>query len=412
MSSTTAVTAMAAEHAFPSPARACEALVERLAPVPAERIDLSGAAGRILAEPLLADRPSPPADVSAMDGYALRLDDLAAGRLSVRGEVAMGQRPPDLPSGSPAAVRIVTGGGIPQGADTVIRREDVTEHGDHITVDPALADRITPGANIRRAGENLAAGSTVVPAGTRITPPVAGALATFGAARPAVRRRVRAALLLTGDELLAVDAEPTPWQIRDSNGHVLAAMLGGQPWIDVVHRQHCPDTREALDAALASALERADAVILTGGVSMGDKDHVPAAVRAAGGEVLFHRLPQRPGKPILGAIGPRGQCILGLPGNPVSVMVTARRIGAPALDAMAGRRAPAPPSVRISDPDDRTIHLWWHRLVRTGRDGDVTLAGSVGSGDLVAAARADGFVEVAPGARATGDLPFYPWAWD
>ena len=393
------------------PAEALRLLAEHLAPVADEPVDLHHAVGRVLAQPVDADRDSPAHDVSAMDGYAVRLADLAelTDDMPVAGEVTTGNEPPAMPDG--AAMAIFTGGCVPRGADAVIRREDVVESPGRIRLAVAR-DAIKPGDNIRRQGENLTDGARVLDAGRRIDAAVMAALASFGMARPRVHRRVRVAVIVTGDELLNADDTPAPWQVRDSNGPALAAMLAPLPWVDFQGICRAPDTLDALIGAIHTQLPGCDALLLTGGVSMGDHDHVPAALDAVGAEQLFHRLPIRPGKPLLAAVGPRGQAILGLPGNPVSVMVTARRFAVAALHRRAGLAAgfDAPAAVRLTNPDDKTLKLWWHRLVRFVEPGVAELVPGKGSGDVAAASCSDGFIEIPPGAQGAGPWPCWPWS--
>ncbi len=390
------------------PAEALRLLAEHLASVADEPVDLHHAVGRVLAQPVDADRDSPAHDVSAMDGYAVRLAELADD-MPVAGEVTTGSGPPAMPDG--AAMAIFTGGCVPTGADAVIRREDVVESPGRIRL--AIArDAIEPGANIRRQGENLAAGARVVDAGALIDAPVMAALASFGASRPRVYRRVRVGVIVTGDELRHVHDAPAPWQVRDSNGPALAAMFAALPWVDLQGIRHVPDTLDDLIAAAAGQLPGCDALLLTGGVSMGDHDHVPEALEAAGARQLFHRLPIRPGKPLLAAVGPQGQAILGLPGNPVSVMVTARRFALAALRRRAGLVGgdDAPAAARLTNPDDKALKLWWHRPVRFVEPGVAELVPGKGSGDVAAAAGSDGFVEIPPGACGAGPWPCWPWS--
>ncbi|MEX0886389.1 MAG: molybdopterin molybdotransferase MoeA [Phycisphaeraceae bacterium] len=392
-----------------TPAAALAALLDRLEPVNTETLAAHAAAGRVLAEPVRADRDSPAHDVSAMDGYAVRLADFAATQLPIAGEVITGSDPPAMPRA--AALRIFTGGCVPAGADAVIRREDVDERPGHIRL-RVPADTIRRGQNIRRRGENLTAGATVLDAGNPVHPAAAAALATFGHARPLVHRRVRLAALITGDELLPPTAAPEPWQLRDSNGPALHAMFAHLPWIDWQGAIHVRDALDKLTTAVRDRLASCDALLLTGGVSMGDHDHVPAAVRASGGEVIFHKLPIRPGKPLLAAVGPQGQAILGLPGNPVSVMVTARRFAAAALRQRAGFASADPPRpvVRLVDADDKTIPLWWHRPVRMTAPGEAELVATMGSGDVASTARSDGFIELPPDTAGKGPWPCWPWS--
>jgi len=152
-------------------------------------------------------------------------------------------------------------------------------------------------------------------------------------------------------------------------------------------------------------------VLLTGGVSAGQYDFVPGVVAALGAKTVFHRLPLRPGGPILGAVGPDGQAILGLPGNPVSVLVTARRLARTVLRHLAGFAcASCPvPVVRVTNDDGRTLNLWWYRLVRLTGPGVAELVPAQGSGDVVALARSDGFVEIPPNASGAGPWPYYGW---
>lgn len=388
------------------PAEALAALLARLEPVTGdEEVPLARATGRILGQDVRADRPSPPADVSAMDGFAVRHADLAMGELPVSGEAVMGGEIASLVAAS--ALRIFTGAPVPRGADMVVRREDVEEGEGTIRISPA-ATGLAAGDHVRRAGENVAPGDLVVRAGRPITPAVAGALAAFGVVRPRVRRRVRVAILVTGDELVAAADVPGPTSLRDSNGPALAATLSVLPWIDVVSSTRAGDDAGTLREALARAREGADAVLLSGGVSMGDHDHVPDAVRALGGEVVFHKLAIRPGKPVLGAVDPDGRLLMGLPGNPVSVLVTARRLAVPALRRLGGERSD-PARVELAADIGDAHALTRFPLVEPAGPGRVALVPGRGSGDLVAAARSIGFVEVPAGVTGAGPFDFYPW---
>lgn len=390
------------------PHEAIASIIAELSPVETQLVTLKEAIGRVLAEPLRADRPSLPCDVSAMDGYALRYRDARPGTVAVKKQVFIGQTPPVLPSHS--AMRIFTGCAIPPGAELVIPREQVTESGDAIIIAPGVT--FEPGANIRRMGENLRGGEVVVDVGEVICPAVCAALATFGHIEPLVYRSVRISLLTTGNEVLPPHATPQLWQLRDSNGPFLRSFFALLPWLRMIRCEPVADDPTAVRSALEAALADSDAVILTGGVSMGDHDYVPDAVRQIGGHIVFHRLAIRPGKPTLGAIGPKGQAILGLPGNPVAVMTTARLLALPVLRRRAGfvRLILAPPVAQLRENDGRSLGLWWYRPVRRVAPGIVELVPSMGSGDVVSAARADGFVEVPPGETGVGPLLFYAWS--
>ncbi|MFO1066407.1 MAG: molybdopterin molybdotransferase MoeA [Pirellulales bacterium] len=379
--------------------------------VESESIPISQAGGRVTAEPLLMDRDSPPLDVSAMDGYAIAMADLhrfASDGLLVSAVAAAGRSPGTCIPGS--AIKIFTGAPVPFGADCVIQREHTEVNGGRVRLVEPI-DAIRPSQNIRRRGENAAQGTLAISSGVELSATAMAVASSIAPPQILVRRKVRVAVINTGDELIEPGRPAELWQIRDSNGLTLQTALERLPWLEIVHRCRAIDDLQSLTEALAESEATVDVVILTGGVSMGDTDHVPAAVRAIGGEVVFHRLPIRPGKPILGAVSSTGRLILGLPGNPVSVAVTARRIAVPLLRKTAGLAViePPVPSVSLSNPDDKRLNLIWHRLVRLGRDGRAELIDNRGSGDIVSLAGSDGFVEVALGAYGPGPWPFYAW---
>ncbi len=442
------------KFAFASPAEAVSAMIARVGnpsnadPV-IERVALDHAIGRVLVRPVVLDRDSPAFDHSAMDGYAVRAADVArmavpapsngsagAGaptyRLPVLGESRIGREPPELPvDGAVGAIRIATGAPIPRGADCVVRREDVTEHAmpdgpewgaGVVSISSGLIGTLRAGDHIRRRGENARRGEVVLDTGTVIDPAVVGLLAAVGATRVDAAPPVRVAIITTGDEVVAPERAPGPFEIRNSNAPALRSILGAHRWLEVTDSVHAPDEGPSLDQRLAAAASSADVVILTGGVSMGHRDPVRGAIERIGAQVVFHGLPQRPGKPMIGAIAPKwgGQGslampVFGLPGNPLSAMVTCRRVVLPVLAVMAGaRRLPptlVPRMVRLADPDAKSIDLWWHRPAVLGAAGEARLLDGRGSGDIVAGGRSDGFVELAPGARpdANALVPFYSW---
>lgn len=378
----------------------------------AERVPLASVRGRVLAEALLADRDSPAIDVSAMDGFAVRIADLTRPDLPIaRADAMIGRAPVAMEPG--AVTRIVTGAPISPGADAVVRREDLEERDGRIKL-TIPRDAVKPGMNIRRRAENARAGAAVVASGRVIDAPTVGAAAGFGLTDVAVFPRVRVAIITTGDEVRGPGEPCEPWQLRDSNGPSLHAMLAARPWIDAAAPRRAIDQPEAISAELRDAINRADAVLLTGGVSMGDRDFVPRVVRDLGARTVFHKLPQRPGRPMLAAVMPSGVPVLGLPGNPVSVLVTARRIGVPILAHLAGiARFPSDGRQRhIAPPDGATTDLWWHRVARERPDGGLELIPLRGSGDLAAAAASSGFVELPPGATGAGPWGYFSWDTD
>lgn len=346
-----------------------------------------------------------------MDGFAARLADLQSHtRLAITGEVRIGREPAAMP-GSPCVIRIVTGGAVPMGADVVIKREDVTEQGDQITFAAAAAAKLKRGESIRFAGENAPGGKPIAEPGAIITPALAGAIAAAGRMHVRVHQPLTIAIISTGDELVDVHEQPTPWQLRDSNGPALAAMFATCPWVAKVAAHRVEDDERSIDRALQAAVEKADAILLTGGVSAGHRDFVPGALARAGIQTVFHKLPQRPGRPVLAAVTTDGRPVMALPGNPVSVLVTARRLAAPAIMRRAGlARTAAPTMVRVVNADDRAIPLWWHRPVRMSGEGEAMLIDMRSSGDIVGVAMSDGFVELPPQQHGPGPWPYYAWA--
>jgi len=395
--------------AITTPRHALDALLERLSPIGVERVALSKSVGRVLAGPLVADRDSPSISVSSMDGYAIAASDAEAGApLPVRAEASIGCEP--RTNAPRTATTIVTGAPVPNGADAVVPIERLNVRDDKILIHDDFVSQIQPGLFVRQAGENIRRGEQVIPAGTRIHAASVAALAHVGDAFPMVFRKPRVAVIVTGSELEDADSAPDTWRIRDANGPAIAAALHTDRCFKVDLRHRVGDDRGAIACAIRDALRtRCDAIIVTGGVSVGPHDHVPGAILDNGCEVLFHKLRQRPGKPMLAAFTADGQPVFGLPGNPVSVLSTLTTLVLPALRALAGLAPQAKQrGVVVSNPDERSIELWWNRLVN--RNGDQTsLLPEHGSGDLVAAARATGLVQVPPRGTGHGPWPYHPW---
>ena len=366
-------------------------------------------AGRVLGEPIVADRDSPAADVSAMDGYAIRIEDLRRSVVPVAGEAQPGQAPRELVPGT--AIRIFTGAVIPRGAEAVVMREETDESSRDQVAWHEAATSTVAGANIRVQGENGKAGDLIVPKGAMLGPASIAAAVNFGVWEIALGKRVRVSIIVTGNELFDVAAKPAAWQIRDSNGPTIAAVCATKPWIECMLPTRCLDDAEQLSRILASAIEVSDAVILTGGVSKGDYDYVPEVITGLGAKTIFHRLPIRPGRPILGAVSSTGKLILGLPGNPVSAIVGMTRFGIPLLAKQSGQTdwQPKPSSVRTSGRIDQSLPLHWYRLVKTIDAANVELIDSRGSGDLVALAQSSGFIHQGPGQLGPGPWNFFGW---
>ncbi|TLF47401.1 molybdopterin molybdenumtransferase MoeA [Halomonas urmiana] len=315
------------------------------APLPAERVALSELHGRVLAEDAISPIDVPQNTNAAMDGIALAWPDDAArpGEWRRVGEVlAGGQRGERLQAGE--CVRITTGAPLPPGADTVVMREQLDEsyddpQGERVVID--RPERVRRGQHVRRAGEDIPRGHRALPAGTRLGAAELGLLASLGLAEARVHRRPRVALFSTGDEVVAPGAPLPPAGIYDANRHTLAGLLveqGAEP----MDLGILPDDRQAMEAALREAADTADMVITSGGVSVGQADFTRAALETVG-RLAFWRIAIRPGRPMAcGLLGERGVPFLGLPGNPVAVMVTFLQFVAPLLARLQGRGAVGP----------------------------------------------------------------------
>ena len=301
-----------------------------------------GLARRVLAADAVAAVSLPPFATSAMDGYAVRAGELGDGPVPVAFRIAAGDRPQALPAGAVAA--IATGAPVPEGADSVVPIEDATERdGGLVAQPPAVGDAIRP------AGSDILAGHVVVAAGAVLGPASLAALAAAGVGQVRVSERPRLAALATGDELRAAGQPLEPGQIYESNLTAVAVQTercAGR----VVRSQTVRDDRAATVQAFAEALESADVVVSTGGVSVGPHDHVKPALEAAGVREVFWRISHKPGKPLWFGVGEAGQLVFGLPGNPVSSLVTFELFVAPALWAMQGATPPARAVGRLVAP--------------------------------------------------------------
>jgi molybdopterin molybdotransferase len=301
-------------------------------PIGSESVKLDHASGRVLAADVVAALDSPRADVSAMDGYAVREADLATlpARLRVSGESFPGQLPPPIASGECA--RIFTGAPVPAGADRVVIQEIIRREGEQVIFDADPG----PARHIRPRGSDFRSGERLLPAGTLLDARTIIATAAADVASVEVFRRPRVAIIATGDELAEPGiARERPATIPDSVSLGVAALAeqwGGK----YVVRSRIGDEKQRLEAAGREALGTADLVIVTGGASVGEKDFAKAMFEAAGLELLFSKVSIKPGKPVwLGRAA--GKLVLGLPGNPTSALVTARLFLVPLLCVMTGR---------------------------------------------------------------------------
>lgn len=372
-------------------------LLALASPLRVEHVDTEGALGRYLAEPLLARRTQPAADLSAMDGYALASVDMA-GPWRVIGESAAGH-PFAGRVGAGEAVRISTGARMPEGADAVIVQEDIARANEAIALTGDAP--VPPGRHIRRQGMDFTTGAQVLAAGTRVGPAqVALALAAGHRLLP-VRRRPRLIIIDSGDELAADCEHCEADQVPASNGAMLAGMAAALPCV-TQRLGPVPDDLDALAAALAQA-EHADVIVTSGGASVGDHDLVRPALEAWGASLDFWRVAIKPGKPIL--VARKGtQIVLGLPGNPVSSHVTAYLFLLPLLRALLGADAPLPRPIatRLARPIGPGGSR--REFLRGRWDGEsVTVHSLQDSGALSTLAASNVLIERAPQAPPAGE---------
>jgi molybdopterin molybdotransferase len=379
-----------------------EALERVLTGVPvlgAESVPLAEALGRVLADPVVSAREIPPWDNSAMDGYALRAADTQEASdanpvtLAVVGEVAAGRTAPrEVEPGQ--AYRILTGAPMPAGSDAVVPQEEVRRDGARV----GLRRSVERGAYVRPRGEDIRAGDRMLEPGTVLRPAALGVLASLGHARVRVHRRPRVAVLSTGDELVPPEAPLGPGQIPDSNSYTLVGLAveaGAVPVSLGIAR----DRREELVERLRGGLDT-DVLVSSAGVSVGDRDYVREAVETLGARLDFWKVNMRPGKPL--TFGRIGDCLFfGLPGNPVSSMVTFELFVRPVLRRLGGHRVLGRPRVRaralepIDNPGSRPGYLRVH-LERLGSGFGARPTGGQGSAILRSMLLADGLA-VVPG---------------
>ncbi|MCX5976219.1 MAG: molybdopterin molybdotransferase MoeA [Coprothermobacterota bacterium] len=376
-----------------TPREAQTLILRAVKQLPPRLLPLAECLGLVLAEEVAADENIPPFTNSAMDGFALAAaDSMAAGQeRPCRLRVIV-----DLPAGSSwsgsletgQAARIMTGAPLPQGADCVAPVEDATVEGETVS----LRQSLRPGKNVRQVGEDLIRGVVALPAKTVLRPAEIGLLAALGRTQAWVYPPARVAILTTGDELVDAGERPGPGQIRDANGPALIAQvqaIGALPLPNL----RLPDRRDAVRSALAESVEKADLVISSGGVSVGDYDFVKEVLEELGAERLFWGVAQKPGKP-LAFWQVRGKPVFGLPGNPVSSLLCMEEYVRPALRYMMGHGLLFRPEREGRLAEDyakgRDGRLNFLRVTIEEREGSlwVTPTGPQGSGLLTSLSRA------------------------
>jgi molybdopterin molybdotransferase len=368
-------------------------ILDRVVRLPVERVEIADAAGRILAEPAVAQVDLPPFDASAMDGFALRSED-TPGRLPVVERIAAG-RPASRALGVGEAMGIATGAAVPEGADAVIPLEYVVEHDNALDIE----ERVEMGASVRPRGGDLRAGDVVVPAGVRLGPAQLGALAAAGIADISTTRQPRAAVLSTGSELRRPGEPLEPGQIYEANSVLLAAQLRSAGAV-VQELEAVADDAEAHRAALERGLE-GDLLVTSGGVSVGPHDLVRSVGAELGIEEVLWGVAVKPGKPLW--FGVRGETLVfGLPGNPVSSLVCFELFVRPAVLALQGAAAPLPAFepgrlVRGVRPNAQRTELVRARARVAGREVEVEVLTGQESHMIARAAGANALVLIPAG---------------
>jgi len=382
-----------------TPSEAETIILASIPPMPTEDVPLAGAHGRVLRANVRADRDLPPFDRVMLDGYALRAAAWAAGTKTFRvtGLQAAGMMPQKLAAGD-ACIEIATGAALPEGADCIVPYEDTTRDGETMTI--SAAARLGPGHAVHRRGSDYTAGTVIVPAGTRLTGREIAVAAACGCAALAVNSQPKIAVIATGDELVDVGAEVGPHQLRRSNDYALRAALHAAGW-PRVERFHLHDMRHEIEHMLWHILAEFDVVLLTGGVSKGKFDFLPAVLTELGVKKKFQGVAQRPGKPLWFGLSPRARPVFALPGNPVSSYICLHRYVLPALTQAAGAPPATPRLAALTAPVTFKPPLAYFLPVKINSSPAAGLLATPAavntSGDFAGLVDTDGFVELPAG---------------
>jgi len=318
---------------------ASQRIIDAIEPAAAETVPVARASGRVLKQSVVAERDQPPFDRVMMDGIAVRYDEFAAGTRSfaVQSTQHAGDERQSLAAGK--AIEIMTGASLPETADLIVPVERITvnDHGAHIEANYEAKRR----QFVHARGSDHRQGTELLKPGTRVTPMDVAIVASAGLAEVDVAKEPTIRVISTGNELVPAGEPIEDHQVRLSNGPAIVAMLASHGYADAQH-DHLVDEPALLEARIAGHLEQADVLVLSGGVSMGKADFVPGVLKDLGVDVLFHKITQRPGKPMWFGKGKDGQLVFALPGNPVSTLVCCRQYVVPALKRRDGEVPPAP----------------------------------------------------------------------
>ncbi len=397
-----------------TPAQAEAAIAAQVSPLPGERLPLASCAGRVLRQQVAAERDAPPFDRVTMDGVALSSAAALAGRRRFHVESTQAAGAPAGRLGADEhCIEVMTGAVLPSGCDAVVPVEQLSiEHGDAV-LDAGAEPRAWH--NVHRRGSDAAAGAVLLEPGTVLRGPEIAVLASCGLDHAQVSRRPRVGLVSTGDELVDPGLPILGHQIRRSNPYGMAASLALRTRAEVADA-HVPDDPARIAECLAAMLEDRDMVVVSGGVSAGRFDHVPAVLQRLGVRQVFHTVAQRPGKPLWFGVSRDGRLVFGLPGNPVAVLVCLARYVLPALSLAEGAARTTPEAAALAQPLSFHLPLAWFVPVILGYDPDgrgwATPHPTRGSGDLNALPGTHGFLELPPG-PATFErgacAPLYRW---
>ncbi len=391
---------------------AMERMLGEVILLPEERCRIEDAAGRVMRREVRADRDFPGFDRVMMDGYALRMADWEAGCrvFRVTGSAPAGVEEVAMDEEQGTCVEVMTGAPCPVGADAIVPVEDTAVGEDGRVRISESADPVV-GRFLHRRGSDARAGEVLLRAGTVLGAREIGVAASCGAGWLEVSARPRIAVVATGDELVTVDEVPAAHQIRQSNGHALAAALerAGHP---VAETAVLTDEAVIAEPVLAALLERNGWVVLTGAVSMGGRDFVPRLLEKLGCRKVFHGVAHRPGKPAGCWIGPGGQMVVALPGNPVSALTGLHVFVLPALAVAGGSPLPDRRLVELDDGQTALTGFTRHLPVKLRADGRAEAAATGNSGDFIGLLRSDGFVTLPPRSEsgaASAAVPYTPW---
>jgi molybdopterin molybdotransferase len=382
-----------------TPAEADALVGQHLQCLPIESLPLAQCAGGVLRENIYAERDQPPFDRVAMDGIALDSRAVSAGRRAFRVQATQAAGDPPLTLAANAAcIDVMTGAVLPAGCDSVVPVEELTVTDGEAVFGAAV--RVEPWQNVHRRGSDTRQGTLLVSAGTRLHAPEIAIAASAGMARIRVSSQPMLAVISTGNELIEPGEPVLAHQVRRSNAYAIVSALREQGFQRVAD-DHIQDDAEELRERLRFHLETHDVLVLSGGVSMGKFDLVPQVLEELGVHAIFHRVAQRPGKPLWFGVAPSGAAVFGLPGNPVSTLVCLSRYVLPALFASLGHNPPPPQRLALGAPVTVNPPLTHFMPVRIEQDDWgrpwAMPAPTNGSGDFTALAGTDGFVELPPG---------------